>query len=119
MFRGATIVNLPPRQVSGVSYSLCCFSEPLRISKMCSVFAGALCPISEKRVAVLTSEGRVLVWGVEFEQVGMRGGSGNKGGGEGGGEKGAIVVLENGRYSSVVVTREVIVVLKNGMKVMG
>lgn len=47
---------------------------------MCSVFAGAMCPVSEKRVAVLTSEGRILVWGVEFEQVGMRGESGNNGG---------------------------------------
>ena len=36
---------------------------------MCTVFAGALCHTTEKKVAILTSEGRILLWEVEFEQV--------------------------------------------------
>ena len=56
-------------KMSEVVYNLYCFCEPLRISKMCTVSSGALCPTSEKRVAVLTSEGRILLWNLEFEQV--------------------------------------------------
>ena len=56
-------------QVKGIQYDLHCHSEPLRISKTCQVYAGAFCRLTEKRVAVLTSEGRILFWDVEFEQV--------------------------------------------------
>lgn len=52
-----------------MTYTLCCSSEPLRISKLCTVFSGTLCPTSEKSAAVMTSEGRILLWDVEFEQV--------------------------------------------------
>lgn len=52
-----------------VGYDLHGHSEPLRISKTCQVFAGAFCPTTEQQVAVLTSEGRILFWDVEFEQV--------------------------------------------------
>ena len=62
-------LSLPSPQVPSVSYTLCCSSEPLRISKLCTVFSGALCISTEKRVAVMTSEGRILIWDVEFEQV--------------------------------------------------
>lgn len=53
-----------------VHYDLHGHSEALRISKTCQVFAGALSPSSETQVAVLTSEGRILFWEVEFHQVG-------------------------------------------------
>lgn len=56
-----------------VSYDLHGHSETLRISKTCQVYAGAVCPSSEMQVAVLTSEGRVLFWEVEFQQVGIHG----------------------------------------------
>lgn len=56
-----------------VCYDLHGHSETLRISKTCQVYAGALCPASETRVAVLTSEGRVLFWEVEFQHVGTYG----------------------------------------------
>jgi hypothetical protein len=55
-----------PREVR---YDLHGHSEPLRISKTCQVFTGAVCPTSEKRVAVLTSEGRILFWDIEFDKV--------------------------------------------------
>lgn len=55
-----------PREVR---YDLHGHSEPLRISKTCQVYTGGVCPTSEKRVAVLTSEGRILFWDVEFEKV--------------------------------------------------
>lgn len=54
-----------------ICYDLHGHSETLRISKTCQVYAGALCPSSEMQVAVLTSEGRVLLWEVEFYQVGI------------------------------------------------
>jgi hypothetical protein len=60
-------------QVPSVTYILCCSSEALRISKLCTVFSGTLCPTSEKRAAIMTSEGRILLWDVEFEQVGLYG----------------------------------------------
>ena len=53
----------------GVQYELHCQSEPLRISKTCQVFSGTLCPKMEQSAAVLTSEGRILLWDLEFEQV--------------------------------------------------
>lgn len=56
-----------------VCYDLHGHSETLRISKTCQVFAGALCPATETKVAVLTSEGRILFWEVEFEQIGTYG----------------------------------------------
>ena len=55
-----------PREVR---YDLHGHSEPLRISKTCHVYTGGVCPTSEKRVAVLTSEGRILFWDVDFERV--------------------------------------------------
>ncbi len=56
-----------------VCYDLHGHSETLRISKTCQVYAGALCPASETRVAVLTSEGRILFWEMEFHYVGTFG----------------------------------------------
>lgn len=61
----------PQRQE--VCYDLHGHSETLRISKTCQVYAGALCPTSETCVAVLTSEGRILFWGVEFQWAGQYG----------------------------------------------
>jgi len=54
-----------------VHYDLYTHSEALRISKTCQVFLASLCPSSEMQVAVLTSEGRVLFWQLEFHQVGV------------------------------------------------
>ena len=71
-FIHAPLPPYPPLQVPSVSYTLCCSSEPLRISKLCTVFTGALCLSSEKRVAVMTSEGRILIWDVEFEHLAPR-----------------------------------------------
>ena len=57
----------------GVNYELHCHSEPLRISKTCNVYAGALCPTTERRVSVLTSEGKVLLLDLEFVRAGIYG----------------------------------------------
>lgn len=56
-----------------VNYDLHGHSETLRISKTCQVYAGAVCPSSETQVAVLTSEGRILFWEVEFHHAGVYG----------------------------------------------
>ena len=60
-------------QLHEVRYDLHGHSETLRISKTCQVYAGALCPSSETQLAVLTSEGKILFWKVEFVQVGIYG----------------------------------------------
>ena len=57
----------------GVSYELHCHSEPLRISKNCNVYAGAFCPTTERRISVLTSEGKILLLDLEFVRVGIYG----------------------------------------------
>ena len=53
----------------GIQYELHSQSEPLRISKTCKVFSASFCPKTERSAAVLTSEGRILLWDMEFEQV--------------------------------------------------
>ena len=72
-FPTAVPVSPVNAQYGEVRYDLHGHSETLRISKSCQVYAGALCPASETHVAVLTSEGRILFWEVEFHQVGMYG----------------------------------------------
>jgi len=57
----------------GVNYELHCHSEPLRISKTCNVYAGAFCPTTERRISVLTSEGKILLLDLEFVRVGIYG----------------------------------------------
>ena len=57
----------------GVNYEFYCHSEAIRISKTCHAYASAFCPTTEKRVAVLTSEGKILLLDLEFECVGIYG----------------------------------------------
>ncbi len=45
-----------------ISYDTHCHSEPFRISKMCIPYAIALCPATEMRVGILTSDGRIMFW---------------------------------------------------------
>ena len=63
---------LDPRP-QGVNYEFYRHSEAIRISKTCHVYAGAFCPTTEKQVAVLTSEGKILLLDLEFECVGVYG----------------------------------------------
>ena len=61
-----------------VVYNLYCHSEPLRISKSCHAYALTVCPTTELQTALLTSEGKVMFWKVQFEQVGLWGESEHK-----------------------------------------
>ena len=49
-----------------VVYENRCHSESLRITKHNRVFGTAVCPITERRAALLTSDGRILFWEVNF-----------------------------------------------------
>ena len=54
-----------------IMYDLFCYSEPLRISKSCFAFSFDVCPTTELQVAVLTSDGKLMLWGLQFEEEGM------------------------------------------------
>lgn len=43
-------------------YESHCSSDGMRITKSLRILGLAVCPTSEMRVAVLTSEGKLLVW---------------------------------------------------------
>ena len=45
----------------------------VRISKSIYPFAMSLCPTTELQVALLISDGRALIWTVEFDKVGVYG----------------------------------------------
>jgi len=49
-----------------VVYENRCHSESLRITKHNRVFGTAVCPVTERRAALLTSDGRILFWEVNF-----------------------------------------------------
>lgn len=49
-----------------VVYENRCHSESLRITKHIRVFGAAVCPVTERRAALLTSDGRILFWEVNF-----------------------------------------------------
>jgi len=49
-----------------VVYENRCHSESLRITKHNRVFGAAVCPVTERRAALLTSDGRILFWEVNF-----------------------------------------------------
>ena len=61
------------RNTVSVAYDTHCHSEPFRISKMCVPYAIAMCPITEMRVGILTSDGKVMFWESLFERVGQYG----------------------------------------------
>jgi len=49
-----------------VVYENRCHSESLRITKHNRVLGTAVCPVTERRAALLTSDGRILFWEVNF-----------------------------------------------------
>ncbi|XP_065883318.1 WD repeat-containing protein 11-like isoform X2 [Dysidea avara] len=50
-----------------VSYIVQAISEPLRISRISTVHELLVCPMSELKVAVLMSDGKLLLWEVEMD----------------------------------------------------
>lgn len=53
---------------SEVSYTVQAISEPLRISRISTVHELLVCPMSELRVAVLMSDGKLLLWELEVDE---------------------------------------------------
>ena len=45
-----------------VSYDLRCQSDPLRVTKNNRVMGVVICPVSEKQVCLIMSDGKVLLW---------------------------------------------------------
>ena len=58
---------------TSIYYDTHCISEPFRISKSCVPYTLAMCPTSETKVGILTSDGKVMFWSCIFEKVGRYG----------------------------------------------
>lgn len=68
-----TLTTLDFREFIDVVYDLHYQTEPQRISKTVKPYSFAVCPSTELKVAVLTSEGKILFWETTFENVGIHG----------------------------------------------
>ena len=51
-----------------IHYTVQALSEPLRTSRNCTVHELLVCPISELRVVVLMSDGKLLLWELEADE---------------------------------------------------
>ena len=54
-----------------VNYIIQALSEPLRTSRNCTVHELLVCPVTERRVVVLMSDGKLLLWELEVEENGV------------------------------------------------
>lgn len=54
--------DTPPSVSLDVAYDLRCQSDPLRVTRHNRVSAAAMCPASEKSVALVMSDSRVIFW---------------------------------------------------------
>ena len=59
-----------------VNYTIQALSEPLRTSRNCTVHELLVCPVTERRVVVLMSDGKLLLWELEVDENGVRGNGG-------------------------------------------
>ncbi|KAH9489673.1 WD repeat-containing protein 11, partial [Bulinus truncatus] len=58
-----------PTQLSmEVAYDLRCQSDPLRVTRHNKLFCSALCPVTEKMVALIMSDSRVMFWELIAQQ---------------------------------------------------
>lgn len=51
-----------------INYTVEALSEPLRTSRNCTIHELLVCPISEMRVVVLMSDGKLLLWELEADE---------------------------------------------------
>ena len=52
----------PVEKVVGLVYDSRCQSDPVRLTRHVRVYGVGVCPVSENKVTVLLSDGRVLLW---------------------------------------------------------
>ncbi|XP_005089399.1 WD repeat-containing protein 11 [Aplysia californica] len=58
-----------PTQLSmEVAYDLRCQSDPLRVTRHNKLYGASLCPVSEKAVALIMSDSRILLWELTSSQ---------------------------------------------------
>uniref|UniRef100_A0A2C9KHQ4 Uncharacterized protein n=1 Tax=Biomphalaria glabrata TaxID=6526 RepID=A0A2C9KHQ4_BIOGL len=63
-----------PTQLSmEVAYDLRCQSDPLRVTRHNKLFCSALCPVSEKMIALVMSDSRVMFWELIAQQFAVDG----------------------------------------------
>lgn len=51
-----------------VNYTMQALSEPLRTSRSCTVHELLVCPVTERKVVVLMSDGKLLLWELEADE---------------------------------------------------
>lgn len=56
-----------PEQLE-VNYTIQALSEPLRTSRSCTIHELLVCPVTEMRVVVLMSDGKLLLWELEVDE---------------------------------------------------
>ena len=52
-----------------VNYRVEALSEPLRTSRNCTVHELLVCPVTERRIVVLMSDGKLLLWELEVDET--------------------------------------------------
>ena len=71
--RNGTLQQEDFRHQISVTYDTHCHTESFRISKLCVPYSMTLCPTTETKAAILTSDGKIMFWEGLFERVGVYG----------------------------------------------
>ena len=61
--------DTPPNVSMDVAYDLRCQSDPLRVTRHNRVYGASLCPVSEKKVALIMSDSRVIFWELQTAEI--------------------------------------------------
>lgn len=61
--------DTPPNVSLDVAYDLRCQSDPLRVTRHNRVYCASLCPVSEKSVALIMSDSRVIFWELQTSEI--------------------------------------------------
>ena len=61
--------DTPPNVSMDVAYDLRCQSDPLRVTRHNRVYGASLCPASEKKVALIMSDSRVIFWELQTAEI--------------------------------------------------
>ncbi|KAK7498382.1 hypothetical protein BaRGS_00010336, partial [Batillaria attramentaria] len=61
--------DTPPNVSQDVAYDLRCQSDPLRVTRHNRVYGASVCPVSEKSVALIMSDSRVIFWELQTSEI--------------------------------------------------
>lgn len=61
--------DTPPNVSLDVAYDLRCQSDPLRVTRHNRVYGSSMCPVSERCVALIMSDSRVIFWELQTSEI--------------------------------------------------